>query len=83
MFSNKFLKNIKLIPLSNNTVGCRIKEITINMKFQLIERVKGNPFYMLQIDKTTNISNDVQLICYIRYSYDNYTHNDILFCKTL
>jgi hypothetical protein len=45
MFSNKLLKDIDLIPLSNDTVSGRIKDMSGNAASQLIERVKKSPYY--------------------------------------
>jgi hypothetical protein len=82
MFSNKLLKDIDLIPLSNDTVGRRINDMAGNVESQLIERVKKSPYYALQIDETTHVTNNANLMCYIKYAYDN-IHDDILFCRTL
>jgi hypothetical protein len=69
MFSEKFLKDIDLIPLSNNTVSRRINDMADNVKSQLIERVKASPYYALQIDQTTDVAYEAQLICYVRYGH--------------
>jgi hypothetical protein len=83
MFGNKLLKNIDLIPLSNNSVGHRINDMAGNVESQLIKRVKKSPYYALQIDETTHVTNDANLMCYVRYAYDSNIHDDILFCRTL
>jgi hypothetical protein len=41
MFSNKLLKDIDLVPLSNDTVSRRINYMAGNAESQLIERVKN------------------------------------------
>jgi hypothetical protein len=41
MFSNKLLKDIDLIPLSNDTVSRRINDMAGNVESQLIERIKN------------------------------------------
>jgi hypothetical protein len=69
MFGNKLLKYIDLIPLSNVTVGSRINDMTGNAESQLIERVKKSPYYALQIDETTDVT--------------NYVNDDLMFCRTL
>jgi hypothetical protein len=58
MFGHKFLKYIDLIPLSNDTVGRRINDMAGNVESQLIERIKQSPYYALQIDETTDVTND-------------------------
>jgi hypothetical protein len=83
MFSNKLLKDIDLIPLSNDTVSRRINDMAGNVESQLIEKVKKSLYYALQTDETTDVTNDANLTCYIRYAYDSNIHDDILFCRTL
>jgi hypothetical protein len=86
-------KFFNFIPLSSGTVGRRIN-YTIqyntyytcmagNVESQLIERAKKSPYYALQIDETTDVTNDANLMCYVRYAHDSNIHDDILFCKTL
>jgi hypothetical protein len=83
MFGNKLLKDIDLIPLSNDTVGHRINDMAGNVESQLIERVKKSPYYALQIDEATDVINDANLMSYVRYVYDSNIHDDILFCRNL
>jgi hypothetical protein len=35
------------------------------------------------MDETTDVANDAQLMCCVRYARDNNIHDDILFCRTL
>jgi hypothetical protein len=81
MFSDKLSKDIGLMPLSNDTATRRINDMANNAESELISRIKESLFYSLQIDETTNVSNDAQLICYIRYEFNNAIHEDMLFFK--
>jgi hypothetical protein len=47
LFSNKLLKDIDLIPLSNDTVSRRINDMAGNAESQLIKRVKKSHYYAL------------------------------------
>jgi hypothetical protein len=76
-------KNIDLIPLSNDTIGRRINDMAGYVESQLFERVKKSPYYTLQINETTDITYDANLMCYVRYAYDINIYDDILFCRTL
>jgi hypothetical protein len=79
MFSNKLLKDVDLIHLSDDTVGLRINDMARDVESQLIERVKKSPYYALQTDETTDVA--VNMLHKIR-AYNN-IHDDILFCRTL
>jgi hypothetical protein len=82
MFGEK-LSDIDLIALSDNTVTRRINDTAEIVESEVINRIKESSFYSLQIDKTTHVSNDGQLICYVRYEFNNDIHEDMLFPKTL
>jgi hypothetical protein len=56
--------------------------MTGNVESHLIEGVKKSPYYALEIDKTTDVTNYANLMCYVRYAYDKNIHDDILFCRT-
>jgi hypothetical protein len=85
IFSNKLQNYIDLIPLSKDTVGRRINDMAGNVESQLIERVKKSAHYALrlQIKETTDVTNDANLMCYLRYAHNSNVHEDILFCRTL
>ena len=54
-------KKIQEIPLSNNTVKARIDEMSFDIEEQLLVRIKNSPFFALQCDKTTDVSQCCQL----------------------
>jgi hypothetical protein len=83
MFGEKLSKDIHLIPLSDDTVTRRINDMAKNIESELINRIKESLFYSLQIDETTDVSNNGQLICYVRYEINNDIHEDMLFSKIL
>ena len=64
-------KDIDLIPLSDDTVTRRINDMAKNIESEIISRLKQSSFYSLQIDDTTDVSNDGQLMCYVRYEFNN------------
>jgi hypothetical protein len=78
MFGKQVTKNIDFIPLSNDTVGRRMNDMAGNTESELTVRVKNSPHYALQIDVTTDVTNDANLMCYVRYAYDSNIHDDIL-----
>ncbi|KAF6346063.1 hypothetical protein mRhiFer1_018693 [Rhinolophus ferrumequinum] len=66
---------MKTIPLSNNTIGCRIDELSADIEDQLIQKVRESKWFALQIDESSEISNITLLLCYIRFI--DYDYSDI------
>ena len=55
------------IPLSNNTVQRRIEDIAMDIEQQVIEKVKKSPYFAIQLDESTDVSNCATLLCFVRY----------------
>lgn len=83
MLGDKASKELDVVSLSNNTVKKRIDEMSGNVKEQLILNVKASRFYALQLDESTDISNDANLLAYVRYEHNNSISEDFLFCLPL
>lgn len=83
MLGEKTSKELDMISLSNNTVISRIDDMSGNVKEQLIMNVKASCFYTLQIDENTDISNDANLLSYVRYEHNDSISEDLLFCMPL
>ena len=60
-------KKVADISLSNNTVKSRIDEMALDIKEQVIEKIKKSPYFAIQCDETTDIANCSQLILYARF----------------
>ena len=71
------------VPVSNNTVCRRIQGMADYSKSQLVRRVAESPFFAIQLDKSTDVTNFPQLLVNIRFVYDFETIEDFLFCKPL
>lgn len=71
------------IPLSNNSVQRRIDEMALNVKEQLVKRLKMSPFFALQCDDSTDIAQQCQLIVYCRFVDENKIIEELLFSKNL
>ncbi|KAF6112404.1 zinc finger MYM-type containing 6 [Phyllostomus discolor] len=58
---------MKTIPLSNNTIGHRIDELSADIEDQLIQKVRESKWFALQIDESSEVSNITLLLCYVRF----------------
>ena len=48
-----------------------------------MRRVAESPFFAIQLDESTDVTNFPQLLVYVRYVYDFEMIEDFLFCKPL
>ncbi|XP_072378069.1 protein FAM200C-like [Diabrotica undecimpunctata] len=60
-------KKVEKIYLSNDTTKRRIDDMALDLKNQLLQKLKGSPFFSLQCDETTDISKHAQLLFYYRF----------------
>lgn len=74
-------KKIQQIPLSNDTVHSRIIDMSIDIKNQVIEALKTSGKFSLQLDESTDISDEAQLMAYVRYQGATDMQEEFLFCK--
>ncbi|CAG9814705.1 unnamed protein product [Phaedon cochleariae] len=83
MLGDKASKELNVISLSNSTVKKRIDDMSKNVEEQLILNIKASRFYALQLDESTDISNDANLLAYVRYEHNDSISEDFLFCMPL
>ena len=62
----KYGDEIRKIPLSNDTVARRIAEISEDQLQQLITRLKKSQKFAIQLDETTDVSRNAQLLLSLR-----------------
>jgi hypothetical protein len=76
---------IKRIPLSSDTIRRRAEDIRCDIKEQVLDAVKNNCWYALQIDESTNITNEAQLMVYAHYVDKDSSDivESFLFCKPI
>ncbi|XP_076810248.1 zinc finger BED domain-containing protein 5-like [Clavelina lepadiformis] len=72
-----------MVPLSNNTIKWRTQELSEDVLQQTIASVKQSGKFSLQLDETTDIGNDAQLMVFVRYVEANYYEERFLLCRGL
>ena len=77
------LKKINGLQLSNNTLSLRIKDLSIDMEAQLINRLKLCSEYVLQMDESTDIAGLAVLLVFARYVHNTSIEKDLLMCEYL
>ncbi|GFT07556.1 SCAN domain-containing protein 3 [Trichonephila clavipes] len=70
------------IPLSNDTIHRRIKDMSENIE-QNTAKTLANSNFALQVDETTDITGNAQLIAFVRFIHENDTINQFLCCREL
>ena len=66
MFGEPYAKQLRQIPLADNTVGRRINDIFEGICNQLVFRMHTSKF-TIQVDESTDVAKDAHLIAYVRY----------------
>ncbi|XP_056645802.1 protein FAM200C-like [Diorhabda sublineata] len=78
MCGDESSKKLQKIPLSNDTIRLRINDMSFD-----IPAIKIAGLFSIQLDKTTDVSEDAQLMIYVRYPGLTDIQEDILFCKPM
>uniref|UniRef100_A0A671LBP3 DUF4371 domain-containing protein n=1 Tax=Sinocyclocheilus anshuiensis TaxID=1608454 RepID=A0A671LBP3_9TELE len=74
---------IKTVPLSIDTVSCRIDKMGTDIVEQLVDKLRAGESFSLQLDESVDVSGQAQLVAYVRYVDTSDICEHILFCKTL
>lgn len=76
---------MKSIPLSANTIGCRINRLSADIEDQLVQKVRDSKWFALQIDESPEASDVTLLLCCVRFiDYDcGDVKEELLFCTEM
>ena len=75
---------LESVSLSNNTVKNRIEEMSVDIADQVISGVKDSKYgFSIQLDESTDVTNNAQLLEYVRYTQDNSVKTELLMSKEL
>lgn len=83
LLDEKVGQQIGQISLSNTTVKRRIEEMSVNVKESLISAMKESDFYSLQLDESTDIADNANLLCFVRFNFNGSVEEEMLFCQPL
>ncbi|GFU69637.1 SCAN domain-containing protein 3 [Trichonephila clavipes] len=70
------------IPLSNDTIHRRFKDMSENIE-QNTAKTLSNSNFALQVEETTDITGNAQLIAFVRFIHENDIINQFLCCREL
>ncbi|KAF0749677.1 zinc finger BED domain-containing protein 5-like [Aphis craccivora] len=83
LFGEDFEKEVRKIPLSNNTVQRRIEDMSKDVEFHVNEKLKAAELFALQLDESTDVTGKSQVMTFVRFICDNELIEQFLFCKDL
>ncbi|XP_066982189.1 SCAN domain-containing protein 3-like [Macrobrachium rosenbergii] len=82
LFGDEAEKEVKKTPLSDDTIGRRIKDMASGIE-KTVSELMEDKMYALQADESTDIGDKSQLLVFIRYIADNKITEQFLCCKEL
>ncbi|XP_068235516.1 protein FAM200C-like [Palaemon carinicauda] len=83
MCGQKVAKRLNTVPLSARVIKERISILAENVREQVISSVKKSKEFAIQLDETTNVSSNSQLMVYIRYRGSDEIEEEMLLCSPL
>ncbi|XP_003741049.1 zinc finger BED domain-containing protein 5-like [Galendromus occidentalis] len=83
LFNQRQVDNFQIIPLSDNTVNRRIRDISSWLEEKVCSEIKLSPSWALQLDESTDVSGSAILLVLVRYVSESRVHEELLICKPL
>ncbi|XP_057653801.1 zinc finger BED domain-containing protein 5-like [Diorhabda carinulata] len=79
----KIISSLLLDEKAGQQIGKISKEMSINVKENLISALKESDFYSLQLEESTDIADNANLLCFVRFTFIGAIEEEILFCQSL
>ena len=83
MLGQKEAEQVRKVSLSAETIKRRIGDMSEDLLETLLNKLKTSRKFSLQIDETTDIKKQAQLLAVVRFVDDNAIAEEYLFCKEL
>ena len=83
MCGDAVANKLEMVPLLNDSIKRRIKELSRNVLQQTIAAIRHCERFSLQLDETTDIGSDAQFMVFVRYFDTNDFVEQYLFCRPL
>ena len=81
--NEKFAKELQVMPLSNDTVSRRIRQISAWLEKQLLTELRRSPCWALQVDESTDVAGLAILLVFVRFVHESAVKEELLLCSSL
>ena len=76
MLGEKSKSVVSKVSLSHSTVRRRINPMAVDVEKQLIARLERSQYFAIQLDESTDIAGEAQLLTCVRYEHEEHAHED-------
>jgi hypothetical protein len=83
MFEKDYVNKINSIPLSNDTVSCRINNISNDIEETLLKGINDSQLFSIKVDESTDVAQLAVLLVIARYLKENESVKELLLCHPL